>query len=130
MDSEAVVSRIEIKWWGQSRSRKFHVDIDNQRIINYNNEVNPGFNGWNKFDNIDASIKGSSIQFTLTDGVEDCWGGNRKLGIRELKIYGRYVAKDTFLSMRHILYSKFLDCLSDQATLLMLKFLATKIGPK
>ena len=89
MARKAVVSRIEIQWWGKSRSRKFHVDIDNQRIINYNNEKYPGFNGWNKYDNIFAT--GSSIQFVLSDGVKDCWGMNRKLGIRQLNIYGTYV---------------------------------------
>ena len=128
MASEAVVSRIEIKWWGRSRSRKFHVDIDNQRIINYNNDFYPGFNGWNKH-NIETPITGSSIKLTLTDGVTDCWGYNVKLGIREIKIYGRYVEADTTSSMENILFSTFSDCLSHQATLIMLKFLATKIDP-
>lgn len=118
--SLAVVSKLEIKWWGQSRSRNFHVDIDQKRIINYNETVKPTLNGWTKFDNIDTS--GSSIQLTLTDGVQDCWKMNKKLGIRQIRIYGRYVDEpDT--SLRTVLFSQFSDYLDDPATVLMVKFL-------
>lgn len=88
----AVVSKIEIQWWGDARSRNFHVDIDTKRVINYEEKVFPGFNGWTKFENIFAT--GSSIRFTLTDGKVDYWGYNKKFGIKQLNIYGRYVAED------------------------------------
>jgi len=119
------IEKIEIQWWGQSRSRQFTISVDNQEIINYEENAYPGFNGWTKFCNLDAS--GSNVRFELKKGVADCWGGEKQLGIRDIKIYGRVLEEKEKNNYKKLLASQLGDFVNDEEAFLMMQFLVEQM---
>ena len=120
-----MIWKIEIQWWGMSRSRRMTIDIDHNRTVDYEENGNYEINGWTTFGNLSA--RGSSIQINLHEGVEDCWNMNKKLGIRQIRMYGSYVDVDDKITMKKFVISKFEDVTSLPEAILMLQFLVKQI---
>ena len=79
-------------------------------------------NSWTKFDNLDA--RGLSIKIGMKRGVEDCWKKNKRLGIRQICVYGNYLDDGGQNKIKNFVLSQFNDVTTLPETILMVQFLA------
>ena len=121
----AKISEIRIQWWGISRAKEFSISLDDFKIIEFKEKKCSGYNFWTTV-NTDHREEIQKITLDLRKGVEDPWKMKKKLGIRQILIFGKMQdgEKD---SLENFILKTFTPDLADTETKLIVPFLLSKV---
>ena len=117
----AEIEEIKIKWWGLSRARKFSIQMDSSQVFEFSETEKPDYNSWRQINLKDVKKKVQTIKLLLKKGVSDPWKMNKKLGIRQILIFGK-MEEDKY-SIETFILQKFSSCLQDVEAKLFVPFL-------